>query len=293
MYDLINRTYSDVVIEGSQVCNEQRALTQMVDRSKIMPAILIADRGYEAYNTLAHVQEKGWKFLFRVKDGTGGMVSGLDLPDEDEFDIFFDLCLTNKKTNAVKELLKDRNHYKKIHYGHQFDYLPLHNRKKNPTVLYRLSFRVVRFRISDSLVETIITNLDSDNFPPNVLKKLYNMRWGIETSFRCLKYTIGLLHFHAKKVEHILQEVFARLIMYNYSELIISCVIVQNGGRKHTYKVNFTAAVQICRQLLCGNVSPPNVETLIAKYLLPIRPSRSYSRKPSTSGLVSFTYRIA
>lgn len=35
------------------------------------------------------------------------------------------------------------------------------------------------------------------------MKILYNMRWGIETSFRKMKYTVGLLRFHAKKVEHI------------------------------------------------------------------------------------------
>lgn len=31
-----------------------------------------------------------------------------------------------------------------------------------------------------------------------------------------LKYTIGLTNFHAKKVEYIHQEIFARLIIYNF-----------------------------------------------------------------------------
>ena len=103
---------------------------------------------------------------------------------------------------------------------HNFDFLPTRNRKAVPVTPYALPFRIVRFRVSDSVIETVITNLDPDLFPPSELKKLYAMRWGIETSFRSLKYTMGLLHFHAKKVEHILQEIFARLIMYNFSELI-------------------------------------------------------------------------
>ncbi len=37
-------------------------------------------------------------------------------------------------------------------------------------------------------------------------KNLYASRWGIETSFRDLKYSIGLVNFHAKKKEGILQE---------------------------------------------------------------------------------------
>ena len=59
---------------------------------------------------------------------------------------------------------------------------------------------IVRFRITDEALETVVTNLDANQFPPPELKKLYHMRWGIETSFRELKYTVGLLHFHAKRV---------------------------------------------------------------------------------------------
>ena len=293
MYDLLNHTYTDAIVEGSKISNEQRALTRMVDRSPIGTAILTADRGYEGFNSLAHVQEKGWKFLFRVKDGTGGIVSGLDLPDSEEFDAFFDMHLTRKQTNEAKAFLKDRNRYKRLSNKHQFDYFPTHNRKSVPVAPYALPFRIVRFKITDSTFETVITNLDLESFPPSELKKLYAMRWGIETSFRSLKYTLGLLHFHAKKVEHILQEIFARLIMYNFSELITSYVVIQKSSKKHTYKANFSAAVHICRQVFLGNVSPPQAETLIARSVSPIRPDRSSPRRLSPKCSVSFIYRIA
>ena len=39
------------------------------------------------------------------------------------------------------------------------------------------------------------------------------MRWGIETSFRELKYAIGLCCLF-KKGEYIMQEIYARLILY-------------------------------------------------------------------------------
>lgn len=45
----------------------------------------------------------------------------------------------------------------------------------------------------------IITNLDQSDFSMNDIKKLYQLRWGIETSFRELKYAIGLTSFHARK----------------------------------------------------------------------------------------------
>ena len=119
------------------------------------------------------------------------------------------------------------------------------------------------------------------------------MRWGIETSFRDLKYTVGLLHFHSKKAEYILQEIFARLIMYNFSELIISNIIIEKKDRKYDYKVNFSVTVHICRKILLGCVSPLDIEALIARYITPIRPSRSVPRNMTAKTVISFMYRVA
>lgn len=73
------------------------------------------------------------------------------------------------------------------------------NKKSEPTVIYELPVRIVRFKISDDSYEVIATNLSEDLFSSNDLKMLYSMHWGIETSFRDLKYTVGLRYFHAKK----------------------------------------------------------------------------------------------
>ena len=52
------------------------------------------------------------------------------------------------------------------------------------------------------------------------LKEIYRLRWGIETGFRFLKYVIGLIAFHSKQENSILQEVLAKLILHNFSMLI-------------------------------------------------------------------------
>lgn len=72
--------------------------------------------------------------------------------------------------------------------------------------------------IADGSVETLITNLEPEQFPPAVLKQLYARRWGIETSFRQLKYTVGMVHLHSKKPELILQEIFSAFILFNFSQ---------------------------------------------------------------------------
>ena len=79
----------------------------------------------------------------------------------------------------MKELLKDKNHYRFISATQPFDYLPLKNKKSDPTIFYELKFRIVRFPISEGVYETIVTNLDRTNYSSDELKKLYATRWGI------------------------------------------------------------------------------------------------------------------
>ena len=297
LYNLLTHTYEDAIVFKRKEAFENKALTEMVDRSTIKgKVIVIMDRGYEAYNNMAHIQEKGWFYLIRVKDfgqHKTGILHGLDLPDTAEFDEYIDLNLTRKQTNEMKKLFQKKNEYRKIAHNKTFDYLPSKSKKSDATVLYHLPFRIVRFPISDNSYEVVVTNLDATEFPPDSLKKLYGMRWGIETSFRDLKYTIGLLHFHSKKVEYILQEIFASLIMYNFSELITSHVVIEKGTRKYEYKVNFSVAVHICREFLLKVNIPPDIESLIARYITPIRPGRSRPREMKVKQAISFMYRVA
>lgn len=62
-----------------------------------------------------------------------------------------------------------------------------------------MKFRVVCFKISDNKYKCLITNLPNDEFNITDSKELYHKRWGIETSFRELKYAIGLINFYSKK----------------------------------------------------------------------------------------------
>lgn len=165
LFDLKQRVYLDAMIQKSKYANEHKAFIDMVDRSKMPKALVIADRGYESYNNLAHIQEKGWYYLIRIKDGINGMKNGFDLPDETTFDMDIQLNLTRKQTNEVKELLQDKNHFKLVTSTTTFDYLPKKNRKNDPTKFYEISFRIVRFQISEDAYETVITNLKKEHYP--------------------------------------------------------------------------------------------------------------------------------
>lgn len=97
------------------------------------------------------------------------------------------------------------------------------------------------------------------------------MRWGIETSFIELKYIIGLTNLHCKREDFIVQEIFARLIMYNFCERILQyTVIEQDDDRKYQYQVNFTMAMQICIDFFKSLVGEIDFYDLVCKYIVPI-----------------------
>ena len=294
LYDLLNHIYVDAVIQKYRNQDERLALITMAAKRSITKDLYIADRGYEGFNLMAHFQENGQYYLVRVKDSaSNSIISGLNLPDSPVFDLNIDLNLTNKQSSLMKQLVKEQpNSYRIIQGFQNFDFLPKNSKHKDPPSFYLLSFRIVRFKISDSSFETVVTNLSPDDFSPSDLKYIYSLRWGIETSFRFLKYTVGLNYFHSKKAEFIFQELFARFIMYNLSELITSYIIVHSSP-KYSYSVNFSVAVHVCKQFFLGNLSPPSAKAAIARHVSPIRPGRSFSRKVGSKAAISFFYRVA
>lgn len=67
-----SQLYLDAVIQNGREENKSQSLVEMVDRSELAaPVILITDRGYEEYNNMAHIEQKGWNYLIRVKEKRG------------------------------------------------------------------------------------------------------------------------------------------------------------------------------------------------------------------------------
>ena len=288
-YDLCSRIYMDAIIQPAREENEDRAMCDLIDRYLGSTAIFIADRNYENYNIFAHVQEKGMYYLIRVKDiSSTGILRSITLPETAEFDVLKSITLTKKQTNEVKA---DKEKYKFIPATSTFDYLDLHTNK-----FYDLNMRIIRFSVTEGTYECIITNLPPDKFSADEIKCLYAKRWGIETSFRELKYAIGLTRFHSKKLEYIQQEIWSRMVLYNFCEIITCSVFLEkNEKRKHMYQLNYTRAIHICRHFLSikKEKAPPDVEYLIGHELLPVRAGRSNPRKVKPQSAISFLYRVA
>lgn len=274
LYDILEKRYVDARISPRAKFNENKALCEMVDRYTLNgPSLFIADRGYPTFNTLAHIQNAGQFFLIRAKTpfGKSSPLKGIAFPEKDEFDIEHHYILRRRRVRKTE----DHSIYKNLRNDRPFDYIDINDR----TTEYRIDFRIVKVKIKEDLYEYLLTNLPQETFPAGTLKELYRMRWEIETSFRRLKYNIGLNFFHSKKRSFIKQEIFVRLIMHNFISLIISCIRVPQKKRKYTYAVSFSDAVPHCRRFLYMKISSVQLKNLLLKHLTPIRPGRNAPRK--------------
>lgn len=210
--------------------------------SEKYPVILLADRGYESYNLFTHIEERLFDYVVRIKDSVStGILSGIALPEEGEFDITRDLVITRRSTGLAAV---NRKKYKHLSKGVRFDFI---ENSKAPD--YEIQIRFVRFKLEGGEYEVLAASLSADEFPADGLKGIYRLRWDIETSCRLSKWGLGMVSFHSKKAENIKQEVYADLIMYNFTMYICADIEVE-PGKKRPRQTNYTQAMKICLRFL-------------------------------------------
>ena len=286
LYDLLSKRYLDVVIQPGRHKNEFAALCQLIDRYIYGGCpIFVADRGFASYNVFAHALEKGCFFAIRAKDvNTRRLLAADSLPQQ--IDKWVDVIFT--RSNSKKKRLHPElaPFYRYICKAVPFDFIT------DSCPEYPMRLRVVRFQIAEGVYENIITNLPSDEFSLEQIKHIYHLRWGQETSFRDLKHTIGTANFHSKSPEYIGFEILCRMTLYNFCTIITMEVPIKKRTGKWEYQVNLSMAIKICFEFLSDSMGPGSVNDLISRYILPIRPDRTYARQLRFQVSASFAYRF-
>ena len=286
LYDLLSRRYLDVVIQPGRHKNEFAALCQLIDRYIYGGCpIFVADRGFASYNVFAHALEKGCFFAIRAKDvNTRRLLAADSLPQQ--IDKWVDVIFT--RSNSKKKRLHPElaPFYRYICKAVPFDFIT------DSCPEYPMRLRVVRFQIAEGVYENIITNLPSDEFSLEQIKHIYHLRWGQEPSFRDLKHTIGTANFHSKSPEYIGFEILCRMTLYNFCTIITMEVPIKKRTGKWEYQVNLSMAIKICFEFLSDRMGPGSVNDLISRYILPIRPERTYARQLRFQAPASFAYRF-
>lgn len=171
-----------------------------------------------------------------------------------------------------------------------------HKFKKNGK---EVTFRILRFSISNNTTEVLVTNI-FEEFSTSNFKELYNMRWGIEKTYNCIKNRFGLESFSGTKPVCILQDFYANLYLYN----ALAMLMYGNNNKtpekkdietKYVYKINESQAVNKIRDNLIKAVMAESkiernklfmkVYKQLQKELVPVRPNRTYKRKRKHPGV--------
>lgn len=291
LYDILNRTFADTVIQPEPKKDEIGALVEMLERGTFQQkTLIVADRGFESYNLIAHcIEKKNVDFLIRVKQNHSAMREVAKLPMM-EVDCNIGFTITTTQTNEDKA-----NHY--IHLQ-----VPKKSKAGSKTRRgrwdfpspYPMRFRICRFLLDNGEFETVATSLPH-SFTFEDIKKLYHLRWGIETSFRDLKYTLGLVNLHGKSDAFAEQEIYASLTAFNFASRVCREVVIQQPKEgMYAYKVNFKMAVMLCKEFLrTPNADEEKLLREIARYTVPIRPERQDERNLKVKGFAGFVYRVA
>lgn len=270
-YDVLNDMFTDAVIQGYFSMNEKQAFCEMMDRyPKDKPALFIADRGYASYNVIAHAMHNDHNFVIRL---TSAMAKNIfdcvkEFTNLEEFDIEEVIHVGRIRT---KEAMSYPN-YHCIHSRYQYDYIPAGDKK-----IDAFQVRLVKIKLSSGEDEYLLTNLAQSEFTISDLKYIYRRRWRIETAYRCLKYVSGMVHIHSIKNHFIFQEIYAKLIGYNYCATILRSTKAKNSdNKKYIYVIDKTYLFKTCIRFLKGKLK--KIQELFIKRKVPVRAGRKFER---------------
>lgn len=285
LYDVMNDIFLDAEIQGMPEMDEIGAFCRFLDKyaSSGLKRIYIADRLFGCFNVYAHAIHNDEKFLIRTKkvDAINLCRDCKNLMDAAFVDEIITIHIGRKR---IKHSQRFEN-YHSVRKYHRYDYIEYGDDK-----VERLQLRVLKFPLANGTFEYIVTNLPQKEFSLDAIKELYNLRWCEETAFRHLKYAGNMVHIHSIKPDFLVQEIYGKLTMYNFSSCIEKAVEKTVGlNTTHDYKTNHTQMQKFVRRFLIGMLH--DLEKLIKRFRVPVRPGRKFKRILRRQSAVPLAYR--
>ena len=303
LYDLLNNTYQDCIFQPKSEMDERKAAVQMLKALNCGPYIVTMDRGYTSFNMIENCNHlPNCHYIIRTKAGQGGVKEITTLPDQ-ECDREISFLVTTSNYYYITHKASENIHHVQHHYRQYIKY-----RSKNTQdlswdfgELCTIKFRACKFRINDAKSgkeewEVVLTNLDRKNYPLKRIKELYHLRWGIETSFKKLKYSLGSVQFHSKQDKFIEMEIYAHMIMFNAISQIDAQAYIPQKHCKYQYAINFKQSCLIIQSMYLASSLTQDFERIliqISYYTIPIRPGRKDKRNIKPKSAVYYLYRVA
>lgn len=129
------------------------------------------------------------------------------------------------------------------------DWYPVQKKEGVPP----LKLRLVKIKNTKTgKTDVFVTNLSKNMFSRKELGQFYLKRWEIETSFRDITSTFQLDQWHSKKLNGILQEIYALLWMFNAVKTQMNSLgnKTENLFDKEYARANF----KLCASLVIQNI---------------------------------------
>jgi len=161
----------------------------------------------------------------------------------------------------------------------------------------RLHIRVIKFKLESGETETLITNIKDKRLGVKAFKKLYFMRWPVETKYDIVKNKLQIENFSSRTVEGIRQDFYAAMFLTNIAaaaaqdaqELIDDDR--EDKANKYQYHANINELIGVLkdRLVLALTKNSPRLQTLmidtiiqeIRSNVVPKRINRVVPRNPS------------
>ena len=147
--------------------------------------------------------------------------------------------------------------------------------------------------VTQEIIKKLASNIVDPDFAQEDFKNLYYKRWGIEVKYCQLKSRFELENFSSVNIAAILQDIYATIYLSNIMAMVKAeaneNAELNKMGLKYEYKVNTSILISRMTKTMIDCFYEENIEKRtalfakamknISKYLVPIRPGRSFTRK--------------
>jgi len=266
--DLLNKYIMDTEIAKNRTSDYdlyKNHRKNMENKFKGYKIISIKDRGYTSLDEIHTNLKNDYKFIQRI-DSKRYKKELEEMETEDEI-IYIGKGIGSSRAS----------YYKNINRELYDDLL----RDK------MIKVRAIKIPLSTGEEEILLTNLD---FSFEEMKELYNLRWGVETTYHQLKENLKIGNISSGKSSIVRQEILSGILVYNIVQSFINVAEEEIEQEKYKYemKINQNMAVGFLKDYFIfimlesdekkKNKLMDEFEELIIKYLVPIRKNRRYLR---------------
>ena len=268
IYDSLNKIMAITridpynVSEKKQIEEELKKIKEIYKNEKV---IIVCDRFYFGISFINRLEKMGFKYLLRMRNNHYKKEK-LEMESNDEI---VDLKV---RTNSVF-------------------YAETEEESKELKKLKKVKTRIIKTIIPSGEEEHLATNISKEELSEKEARELYYGRWEIEKAFDIIKNKVKIENFTSHKVIGVEQDFYSQMLLYNMLEdvKIDSGEIDQKEKNlKYEYKINMNIMVGIFREKFMDIIISPTEElgkkadefnNEIKKYLVPIKPGRTYPRK--------------